>query len=89
MTKKQCPLGEDCDLTIAWMKGAEDARDRVKARIEALEANLAKLISTNKILLEQWDRCDSATFRQSMEMLRADLAEAANRSQAPSAVGPQ
>ena len=42
MTKKDCPLGEDCDLTIAWMSGAEDARDRAKARIEALEAKLAK-----------------------------------------------
>ena len=40
MTKKQCPLGEDCDLTIAWMSGAEDARDRAKARIAALEAKL-------------------------------------------------
>ena len=40
MTKKQCPLGEDCDLTIAWMKGAEDARDRAKARIAALEDRL-------------------------------------------------
>jgi hypothetical protein len=40
MTKKQCPLGEDCDLTIAWMKGAEDARDRAKARIDALTEQL-------------------------------------------------
>ena len=40
MTKKQCPLGEDCDLTIAWMKGAEDARDKAKARIEALTEQL-------------------------------------------------
>jgi hypothetical protein len=22
VTKKDCPLGEDCDLTLAWMKGA-------------------------------------------------------------------
>ena len=44
MTKKSCPLGEDCDLTIAWMKGAEDARDKAKARIEALEAKLAKAV---------------------------------------------
>jgi hypothetical protein len=44
MTKKQCPLGEDCDLTIAWMSGAEDARDRAKARIAALEAKLAKAV---------------------------------------------
>jgi hypothetical protein len=40
MTKKQCPLGEDCDLTIAWMKGAEDARDRARLRIEALTEQL-------------------------------------------------
>ena len=44
MTKKSCPLGEDCDLTIAWMKGAEDARDKTKARIEALETKLAKAV---------------------------------------------
>ena len=44
MTKKSCPLGEDCDLTIAWMKGAEDARDKAKARIEALEDKLAKAV---------------------------------------------
>ena len=40
MTKKQCPLGEDCDLTIAWMAGAAEARDRAKARIAALEDQL-------------------------------------------------
>ena len=40
MTKKGCPLGEDCDLTLAWMMGAEDARDRAKARIEALTEQL-------------------------------------------------
>lgn len=50
MTKKQCPLGEDCDLTIAWMKGAEDARDEAKARIAALEANLAKAVEAFKKL---------------------------------------
>ena len=44
MAKKQCPLGEDCDLTIAWMKGAEDARDKAKVRIAAMEANLAKAV---------------------------------------------
>ncbi len=40
MTKKSCPLGEDCDLTLAWMMGAEDARDKAKARIEALTEQL-------------------------------------------------
>lgn len=37
MTKKSCPPGEDCDLTLAWMMGAEDARDKAKARIAALQ----------------------------------------------------
>jgi hypothetical protein len=46
-----------------------------KQRLEKLEAGLKKLVSTNEILLEQWDRCDSATFRQSMEVLRTDLLE--------------
>jgi len=40
VSKKNCPLGEDCDLTLAWMMGAEDARDKTKAQIAELEANL-------------------------------------------------
>jgi hypothetical protein len=43
MTKKQCPLGEDCDLTLAWMMGADDARDKTKAQIAALEAENNRL----------------------------------------------
>ena len=43
MTKKNCPLGEDCDLTLAWMMGAEDARDKTKAQIAALEAENNRL----------------------------------------------
>jgi hypothetical protein len=50
MTKKSCPLGEDCDLTLAWMMGATEARDRAKARIEALEAKLAKAVEAFKKL---------------------------------------
>jgi len=40
MTKKTCPLGEDCDITLAWMMGADDARDKAKARVEVLEDKL-------------------------------------------------
>ncbi len=40
MTKKSCPLGEDCDLTLAWMMGAEDARDKTKAQIAVLTEQL-------------------------------------------------
>jgi hypothetical protein len=43
MTKRQCPLGEDCDLTTAWMLGRQSAKDEAAARIEALEAENARL----------------------------------------------
>jgi uncharacterized protein YlaN (UPF0358 family) len=47
MTKKQCPLGEDCDLTTAWMLGRQSEKAEAAARIEELEANLGK---TTKLL---------------------------------------
>ena len=40
MSKKNCPLGEDCDLTLAWMMGATEARDKAKARIAVLTEQL-------------------------------------------------
>ena len=48
---KTCPLGEDCDLTVAWMAGRESAKDEAKARIEELEAKLARAV---KALDEAW-----------------------------------
>ncbi len=57
MTKKTCPLGEDCDITIAWMMGAEDARDKAKARIEALLGAEAKLaIAVERLTAMRDDR---------------------------------
>jgi len=56
VSKKSCPLGEDCDLTIAWMKGAEDARDKAKARIAALEDRLkmaAYLLTESMVQLRE------------------------------------
>jgi hypothetical protein len=32
---RTCPLGEDCDLTVAWMAGRESAKDEYKTRIAA------------------------------------------------------
>lgn len=55
MTEKQCPLGEDCDLTLAWMMGATEARDKAKARIEALEAKLAKAVETLRSVINACD----------------------------------
>lgn len=38
-----CPLGDDCDLHVAWMAGAENMRAKMQARIDALEAENARL----------------------------------------------
>ena len=76
----QSPLyGDAADRIEVLTEQLEAARRDAKeaeAYAEELEAKLSKMISTNEILIEQWDKCDSATFRQSMEMLRADIAEA-------------
>ena len=40
-----CPLGEDCDLTLAYMAGAKDAKDtitRLRAENAKLRAALGK-----------------------------------------------
>jgi hypothetical protein len=36
MTDRKCPLGDDCDLAIAWMAGAEDVRKTYRARLEEM-----------------------------------------------------
>ena len=46
MPDMKCPLGDDCDLTIAWMMGAERAKDTIKAQaaeIERLRAALKQI----------------------------------------------
>jgi hypothetical protein len=51
MSSEKCPLGDDCDLTLAWMMGAERAKDTIKsqaAEIERLRAAL-KQISQMKV----------------------------------------
>ena len=37
---RTCPLGEDCDLTVAWMAGQQEARDSFRQRVETLTAQL-------------------------------------------------
>jgi hypothetical protein len=59
MTKKKCPLGEDCDLTTAWMAGRnytihryrEEANPIIEAKdaeIERLQAKLKRGLSMAK-----------------------------------------
>ena len=59
MTKKRCPLGEDCDLTIAWMAGAAKAQDQIKAQaaeIERLKAKLAMVEETMDAGFVEYER---------------------------------
>jgi hypothetical protein len=48
MTRKTCPLGDDCDLTVAWMAGRESAKDE-------LEANLAMAVEALKECVDEID----------------------------------
>ncbi len=34
----KCPLGDDCDLTVAWMAGQQEARDIFAARLDEARA---------------------------------------------------
>ena len=45
MTDRKCPLGDDCDLTVAWMAGAEKQREHMHGRIKelALQLGLARI----------------------------------------------
>ena len=45
LASKACPLGDGCDLTVAYMAGAEKARDTIRKqheRIKELEKKLEK-----------------------------------------------
>jgi len=45
LAAKACPLGNECDLTVAYMVGAEKAQDTIRQqqdRIEELEAQLTR-----------------------------------------------
>ena len=53
MTKKTCPLGEDCDLTVAWMAGRESAKDEAQAMV------VAALEEASYALMECAVWCDS------------------------------
>jgi uncharacterized coiled-coil DUF342 family protein len=40
LAERTCPLGPDCDLTVAWMAGQHEARDSYRQRIEELRTQL-------------------------------------------------
>lgn len=66
MSERECPLGEDCDLTVAWMAGRAGAmkriealtaeRDAALARAERAEAERDKLIAAARGVLAAVDQ---------------------------------
>lgn len=46
---RACPLGEDCDLTVAWMAGAKEAKDE----IAALRAKLKEAVEALREIATQ------------------------------------
>jgi hypothetical protein len=59
----KCPLGDDCDLTVAWMAGQQEARDIFAARLDEARAR------------EGLARADADNQRQKAEAAEAKLAE--------------
>lgn len=43
MSEKTYPLGDDCDLTTAWMAGSLDARRKMEAERDTLRAKVERL----------------------------------------------
>ena len=47
---RTCPLGEDCDLTVAWMAGAEDQRKHMHRRLAEAAERIEALETENAML---------------------------------------
>lgn len=59
---------------VYWIEDMDcrEAADRIKA----LEAKLENLLGGAETVLEAWDSGDEASFREAIEEMRADVAEA-------------
>jgi hypothetical protein len=55
---RTCPLGEDCDLTAAWMAGRESAKDEAKAMVAAALEETAKSLPSCTVWCDSQERVD-------------------------------
>ena len=60
MTDRTCPLGEDCDLTVAWMAGAEDQRKHMHGRLSEAAARIEALEAERDVLREAAVKAEAA-----------------------------
>lgn len=68
----KCPFGDDCDLTTAWMTGAENQRKHMQARIEELAIQVKFREAESKGLRERAEIAESErhSMRDAMEEVR-------------------
>jgi hypothetical protein len=75
MTTRQCPLGDDCDLTVAWMAGAEDVRQTYRAKLDeaAAREGLARIDADAQRARATAAEAETHELRAEVERLRAKL----------------
>ena len=69
--KRTCPLGEDCDLTVAWMAGRADAKKETakwQSKVAKQRNEIGRL--TKQVEIEQHSKRDHI-FRLRMLLSRA------------------
>lgn len=72
MSEGKCPLGEDCDLTLAYMMGAEKAKDTIKAlraEVDRLQGNLRAELGDHI----HGTPCAQIRWQQEREELQAEV----------------
>ena len=80
MTDRTCPLGEDCDLTVAWMAGREDVRKHTRRRLaeaaDRIKALEAALLAADELaeVIDKPDQSDGRTGRYHYDWPRIDEA---------------
>lgn len=75
MSSAKCPLGEDCDLTLAWMMGAERAKDTIKAQAAEIEQLRAAVRQISRMKVFPDAAINQATLVAAIEIARAAFAQ--------------
>lgn len=82
LSRRDCPLGEDCDLTVAWMAGASRARDEgwnaaIEAAAKAAEAYSVERHHSDEVLatLKGRSLCDPRRIAAAIRALRCHEGE--------------
>lgn len=71
---RKCPLGDECDLTVAWLAGSENQREHDKGRIEDLtmQLEMARYDSDQQRKRAEHAEQERHTMRDRIEALTAE-----------------